>query len=402
MRDRLLFVSQTLPFPPDSGVKARAFHTLRILSSAFDITALCFFRRRQTGGPEGVQQALDGLRPYADVTAFPIPQEWSPPRKIRDHVSSLAWSRPYTDYVFRDQNVLKSLRHHVESERHRIVHMESQSLSQYMPDLGDAPSVCVHHNVESQLLRRRARVHRLPASWYLRHQARLLEASERVRCPGFDLNVTVSEADAEELRAISPDARFVSIPNGVDTDFFAPANRESQGIALLGGTDWFPNLDGLQHFADEVLPHIRLRHPDVRVVSVGRAGEEETRRFRADYGIELTGYVEDIRPWIQAARCVVVPLRVGGGSRLKILDSWSMGRPVVTTSIGCEGLGADDGVNALIRDEPRSFADAVIDVLEKDELCRSLSEQGRATAVASYSWDAIGELMLAEYERLLA
>jgi len=402
MRDRLLYISQTLPYPPDSGVKARAFHTLRILNSAFDVTALCFFRRRQTEGAEGLQRALDGLGQYADVTAFPIPQEWSKRRKFRDHLSSLVLSRPYTDFVFRDRRFLESLRRHVGAGRHRIVHMESQSLSGYLPELREAPSVCVHHNVESQLLRRRAEVHRAPASSYLRHQARLLRSAERDRSIAFDLNIAVSESDAETLRQISPDACFVGIPNGVDTAFFAPSDGRSDGIALLGGTDWFPNLDGLTYFAQEVLPLVRRRHPGVRVVSVGRASQEETARFRADFDIELTGYVEDIRPWIQSARCVVVPLRVGGGSRLKILDSWSMGKPVVTTSIGCEGLGADDGVNALIRDDPGSFAEAVMAVLENDGLCGTLSTGGRATAVNAYSWDAIGERMLAEYRRLLS
>ncbi len=401
MRHRLLFASQTLPYPPDSGVKVRAFHTLRILSRAFDVTALCFFRRRQTGGPEGVQAALDGLREFASVTAFPIPQEWSRSRRVRDHLASILGRRPYTDFVFSDKSFRAAFEEHVRGGNYSVVHLESQSLSRYAEGGTGLPTVCVHHNVESGLLRRRAEVqgNRVTAA-YLRHQAELLRSAESARAPEFDLNIAVSDEDKDEFTSIAPTARFRTLPNGVDTEFFQPADVHTNGIALLGGTDWFPNLDGLKYFADAILPRIRQRIPDVRVVSVGRAREAEIKEYRRA-GIELTGYVDDIRPWIQGARCVVVPLRAGGGSRLKILDAWAMGRPVVTTSIGCEGLNALDGANSLVRDDPESFADAVLRVLEEPDLEKRLSTGGRSMVVDSYSWDAIGQRMITTYESLL-
>lgn len=403
MRDRLLFASQTLPFPPDSGVKARSFHTLKILSSAFDVTALCFYRRRQTGGQAGVQRALDGLRDFANVSAFPIPQEWSNSRKIRDHAASVLRRNPYTDHVFHSKSFSDAFRRHIDEGRHRLLHLESQCLSHYAVDSNETPSACVHHNVESQLLARRAQVHpnRIAAA-YLRHQAGLLRSAESKRSSWFDLNIAVSEADSAELQAIAPSARIVSIPNGVDTDYFTTTDTPTDGIALLGGTDWFPNLDGLRHFVEEIQPQILGSRPTVRIVSVGRAKDSEIRRYRQQHGVELTGYVDDIRPWIQSARCVVVPLRVGGGSRLKILDAWAMGKPVVTTSIGCEGLEARDGENLLVRDDPVAFADAVLRVLNEPDLERRLSAAGRATVTDSYSWDVIGKRMLRAYEGLLS
>lgn len=402
MRHRLLFASQTLPYPPDSGVKIRAFHTLKILSRAFDVTALCFFRRRQTGGSEGVQAALDGLREFANVTAFPIPQEWSHPRGIRDHLVSLFARRPYTDFVFQDRAFRAAFEDHLQQGNYSVVHLESQALGRYVEGGTGLPSVCVHHNVESELLRRRAEVQRnRVTAAYLRHQAGLLRSAESARSPAFDLNIAVSDEDTSAFASIAPTARFLTVPNGVDTEYFQPAGGPTDGIALLGGTDWFPNLDGLEYFTQEILPRIRQRLPDLRVVSVGRAREAEIQEYRK-HGIELTGYVEDIRPWIQGARCVVVPLRAGGGSRLKILDAWAMGKPVVTTSIGCEGLSARDGDNALVRDDPAMFADAVLRVLEDSDVERHLSNAGRSVAVNSYSWDAIGQRMLTAYESLLA
>ena len=216
----------------------------------------------------------------------------------------------------------------------------------------------------------------------------------------MDLNVTVSKADADTFRSIAPDARYVAVPNGVDTERFAPVGGSTAGIVLLGGTDWFPNLDGLEYFAEEILPRVRQRHPGTNVTSVGRASGAEIRRFADSYDIELTGYVDDIRPHVQSARCVAVPLRIGGGSRLKILDSWAMGKAVVSTSMGCEGLDARDGENSLVRDDAGAFADAVCGLLEDEGRAARLGAAARQTAVDRYSWSALAPVMLEAYRGL--
>jgi len=130
---------------------------------------------------------------------------------------------------------------------------------------------------------------------------------------------------------------------------------------------------------------------------IGRASPEQQRLYASQHGIELTGYVEDVRPLLRDAACHIVPLRVGGGTRLKILNSWAMGKPVVSTSVGCEGLAAADGENILIRDEPAAFADAVAEVLSDSALRRRLGEGGRMTAERLYGWNVVGERMIAAY-----
>lgn len=400
MPAKLLYLSQTLPYPPDSGSKIRTYHTLRILSRDFEITALCFYRRRQTN-PGGVSTALSELEQFAVVDAFAIPQEWSRLRWVRDHALSLFSGAPYTDLVFSCSDYSERLDEVLERQEFEVVHFESPSLALFMGRVGRLPRVCVHHNVESQLLRRRARLAANPlTAAYLRLQARRLRATEARVCPAMDINITVSDEDTETFRRIAPDARYLMIPNGVDTEYFRPDTRPTSGIALLGGTDWLPNLDGLEFFAEEVLPLVRAHRPDVQVVSVGRASEEEVRRFDRDHDIELTGYVDDIRPFIQDARCVAVPLRVGGGSRLKILDSWAMGKPVVTTTIGCEGLSARNGENALVEDDPQAFADALLRLLGDPELARGLGQAARDEAVNRYSWEAIADPMRRAYYEL--
>jgi glycosyltransferase involved in cell wall biosynthesis len=228
-----------------------------------------------------------------------------------------------------------------------------------------------------------------------------MRREEELWCPKVLLNVAVSQLDEQELRARIPQGAFTTIPNGVDTDFFQPMPSTDRLIVSAGGMTWFPNRDGLEFFVADILPRIRAQERDCPVRWVGRAGESERAEYRERHDVELTGYVDDIRPYIGAAACFVVPLRVGGGTRLKILDAWAMGKPVVSTSIGCEGLGAVDGDNILIRDDPGEFADAVLSVLRDASLRDRIGRRGRETAEREYSWNSIGGELIRTYRELL-
>jgi glycosyltransferase involved in cell wall biosynthesis len=299
----------------------------------------------------------------------------------------------YENQPFRSR--LKSL---LASERFELAHVDSLDLSGYLPLLSSVPTVCVHHNVESALLRRRAQVEssRMRRA-YLNLQARLMEREERMWCPRVALNVAVSEADRSEFHRLAPAARLAVVPNGVDVEKFVPGGSDGRGIVFVGGMTWFPNKDALEFFARDILPALRQRGCRDNVVWVGRALPGAEAVYGAQ-GISLTGYVDDIRPYVAEAACYVVPLRVGGGTRLKILDAWAMGKAVVSTSVGCEGLDTKDGWNILIRDDPREFALAVQEVLANPELRKRLGTNARQTAERTYSWRVIGEAMHAEYE----
>src|SRR5690606_13898117 len=199
-----------------------------------------------------------------------------------------------------------------------------------------------------------------------------------------------------------PTARFIVVPNGVDTDYFQPGSAAPTfDLVFVGGTTWFPNKDALQFFADQVLPWIRARRPGVRVQWVGRATDEEKRFYAQRHGITLTGYVEDIRPIVRQAACYVAPLRAGGGTRLKILDAWAMGKALVSTRVGCAGLTARDGENLLIRDDPRDFANGVFDLLENPVLRDRLAANARDTVERTYAWDKVGAGLLQAYREIL-
>ena len=407
---RLLFLGSTLPYPPDSGQAIRSFHVLRLLARAFEVTALCFYRRTPLsfGRPEGrtieqdLAQRLAALSQLADVAAFPIPQEHSVWRLVWDHLRSVSLNEVYTTFALDSATFRRRLLHLLRTRRFDVIHVDSLTLSGYLPLLGDRPVVCVHHNVESILLRRRGEAERTP--WrraYLLHQAHLMEREERRWCRRCRVNVMVSDADRMELQRIVPEANSAVVPNGVDIDAFRPGAGREEGIVFVGGLNWFPNRDALQYFCDAILPLVRAAGEPTPVRWLGGGASDEVQRhYRDRCGVELTGYVPDVRPYVRDAACYVVPLRVGGGTRLKILDAWAMGKAVVSTSVGCEGLAAEDDRNILIRDDPRGFADAVRAVLRDGALRRRLGIAGRSTVERLYSWERIGESMLPLYRSL--
>ncbi|HEU4452735.1 MAG TPA: glycosyltransferase family 4 protein [Longimicrobium sp.] len=402
MRPRLLFLCQNLPFPPDGGVQIRSWNVLRLLAREFDVTALCFYRAGTRSTPAAVEESLRGMREVAETEAFAIPQEHSRARLAADHLRSVLSGRAYTVAAYDSAELRRTLRGLLAGRRFDLAHVDSLDLSGYLPLLSGLPTVCTHHNVESALLRRRAASEATAARRaYLRLQARLTEAEERRWCPRVALNVAVSEDDRALLARLAPGARFMVVPNGVDTTAFQPGAGGREGIVFVGGYGWHPNRDALEHFCADVLPLVRARRPGVPVTFVGRAPEAVRREYRERHGVELTGYVDDVRPLVRGAACYVAPLRVGGGTRLKILDAWALGKAVVSTSVGCEGLETRDGENILVRDGAQAFADAVCRVLEDEGLRARLERGARRTAVERYDWEVIAGSMLDAYASLL-
>jgi glycosyltransferase involved in cell wall biosynthesis len=202
------------------------------------------------------------------------------------------------------------------------------------------------------------------------------------------------------VRERLPLVRSTVVPNGVDVEYFQPLPSDEPALAFVGGTAWYPNRDALDFFATEIKPQLDTLGSKPRVKWIGRSTDDERARYAAA-GIELTGYVNDIRDAVGSAACFIVPLRVGGGTRLKILDAWAMGKAVVSTSIGCSGLEARDGENIIIRDDPADFAKAIQSVLADAALRRRLSAAARQTAVSTYGWSVIGAHLKQEYFKLI-
>ncbi|MFL5613845.1 MAG: glycosyltransferase family 4 protein [Gemmatimonadaceae bacterium] len=402
-RPRLLFLAHRLPFPPHNGAAIRTYNVLRLLAREFDIVGLCFDRHDEATAYLGREARLAALSPFGTFETFAIPQQRSRRRFVWDHLRSIITRRAYTYFVHDESQFEQRLRDLLSSERFDLVHVDSLDLVRFLPNLLTLPVICTHHNAESELLRRRADSESsVIRREYFCYQARLLATEERHWIPRVRLNVAVSEDDAHILAAIAPGGRFTAIPNGVDSEHFRPQRGTQEGCVFVGGTTWYPNRDALTWFMKEILPILRARGEASAVTWVGRATERERQLYDGQSGVHLTGYVDDIRPYVAAGACFIAPLRVGGGTRLKILDAWSMAKAVVSTSVGCEGLGAVDGVNILIADEPEAFADAISRVLNDSDLRVRLGTAGREMVERRFSWNVIGASMLDLYRSLLA
>lgn len=338
---------------------------------------------------------------FAAVEAFRIPQETSRARFLADHIRSLIRRRVYTRWTYDSAAFRKRLTALLALRHFDAVHVDSLDLSAYL-DAFDVPTGVAHHNIESQLLARRAEGTPGLKGKYLRLQSKLMEQEERQWAPRAWINMVVSHEDASTLVSLAPDARCVVIPNGVDTHSFVPSDTPTKplSIVFVGGWTWFPNRDGMAFFARDILPEVRRRHANVDVTWVGRAPERVRSEYAAQ-GIHLTGYVDDIRPYVDSAACVIVPLRVGGGTRLKILDAWALGKAVVSTTQGAEGLERVHGENILLADDPKTFAAAVCRVMEDEKLRSDLSKAGRHTVEAIYDWGIIGRKLVGVYQEAL-
>jgi glycosyltransferase involved in cell wall biosynthesis len=407
MRKRILFLSQCLPFPPHSGVTNRTYHILRELQREFDVSLVAFSRRNHQADSVARASAAASLRlVVSDVReATVIGSEWSMALKLRNHLTSLLTGRPYIFYDYSHKEFDRELRGELSVAPPDLVHLDSMDLYRWLPSLPAVPVACTHHNVESELLRGRAdRIPRRATRAYLRHQANLVEKVERRLCSRFALNVMTSERDAQRLRVLAPGARTSVIPNGVDVEYFRPTSPRSLvpgRIAFLGPTYMFPNRDAVDFFLADIWPLITRQVPKSTFRLIGKNSIDEKLRFESHPGVICEGYVSDIRPSFTEAECSVVPLRVGGGTRLKILDAWSMGKAIVSTSIGCEGLETADGRNILIRDDAKSFADAVVQVLSDAELRNRLGHEGRMTVEKHYAWPTVGRKLSSLYTELI-
>jgi glycosyltransferase involved in cell wall biosynthesis len=260
---------------------------------------------------------------------------------------------------------------------------------------GRAITVMGQHNVESILLERRAeRETRHLQGLYLRYQARKLARYEAAVCRRADRVIAVSEVDAGELAQMTGRQDIATIPNGVDTSYFedhSGASVKPASLIFVGGFTWFPNLDGIEFFCDEILPRIAEKIPDVSLTVIGQNPDNaKTRAIAANPRVKVAGRVDDIRPFVAEAAAFIVPLRIGGGTRLKILDALSMGKAIVSTSIGCEGLAVEDGKSILTGDSADAFADRVVKVLRDPELGRRLGAEGRQLVRSVYDWEVIG------------
>ena len=384
----LLWVKTELLHPIDKGGRIRTYNMLRALKRRHRITYLTL----DNGGaaPDAASLALEYCHelirvPFAEARR-------KSPRFWLELLANLASPLPYAIAKYRSDGLRAEIARAVHDHRIDAVVCDFLAPSQNVPDGLPCPTVLFQHNVEAAIWRRHADVQGNPlARAYFREQWRRMARFERRECRRFSRVVAVSRADAEAIGREYGVNGVSDVPTGVDVDYFRPdarATPEARNLVFTGSMDWLPNEDGILWFVDEVLPRIHEQMPDVTLTIVGRNPPQRIQALATrDRRLRVTGSVPDVRPFMERAAVFVVPLRVGGGTRLKIFEALAMERPLVSTTIGAEGLPIQDGVHALIADGADRFAEAVLKLLSNAPQAATLARDGAAYVRSQFGWD---------------
>ena len=392
---RILWLKSDLLLPLDKGGKLRTWHLMRHLAPRHEITYLAF---AEPGTPPSdvagmldvaarvetiprAEPAKGTLRFYGDAAMHlvdPLPYAVGKyrSRAFRQRIEALVAERPFDlivcDFLFPAVNLPKRL---------------------------PCPAVIFTHNVESEIWRRYAETKSGPLGrmLYTAQHRRMLRYEGRTLAR-FDGVLAVSDVDAGTFARLYPSAirqPVHVVETGVDTEYFAPtASPQSpdpspRSLVFTGSMDWLPNEDAMLFFCRDILPLVRAEAPETTLTIAGRAPTPAVKRLADDYaGVRVTGRVDDVRPFVREAAVYIVPLRIGGGTRLKIFEAMAMGKAVVSTSIGAEGLPIADGTHAMLADGPTAFARAILGLMRDPDRRASLEAAARALVVERYDWSA--------------
>jgi sugar transferase (PEP-CTERM/EpsH1 system associated) len=399
---RILLLTPQRPYPPHQGTTLRNFNLIKELAKRHTICVLTFLE------PDQEPQKSDPLAKLCQwVDTVPVPRHdhrlrlWQMLTTRRPDMSWRLWSPAFNERL--------ALR--LREAAFDVVEIEGIEMAPYLPVIEAAqpkPMIIYDaHNAEWILQKRAFTTDiKTPARWlaalYSWVQWRRLYRYEAYLMQRVDHTVAMSAPDKTALRQISPTAPITVVPNGVDFGAYHQFRSVPIKFDLIftGKMDFRPNIDAVLWFGQEVLPIIQQKRPGVTFAIVGQRPHPRLDVLRHNPGITITGYVEDIRPYIAGATVYVAPLRVGGGTRLKLMEAMSMGKAIVSTSLGAEGYPVANGQELILADEPDSFAQAVLHLLDNPQRRKELGQAGQALVQANYDWEILIPRLEQIYEGL--
>jgi len=400
---RVLQFAPRVCWPLDTGAKLRNYHLARVLAQRAAVSLLAFSDHQESSAnlEKFYEQVITVRRDSAYTFA----------KLVRGGVGSIPL--PVLNYT--THSMTRELEHLLGEHDFDIIQLESIHLMSYLANIRAAGSrdthkrpivVCDWHNIESELMQRYSE--REPGRFrraYARRTARLMSEFEKRALRDFDAHIVVSQRDADRMRVINPNARIFVIENGVDTGFYSDlegkAESPARRIVFVGSMDYHANIDGAVNFARAVWPRSRELQPDLIFTIVGKDPAPDVRELAQLPGIEVTGTVSDVRPFYREAIAAVVPLKVGGGSRLKILEAMAAGVPVVSTTLGAEGLDVQHDKNIVIADTNEELVESLNSLVSNEERRQHLSAAGRALVSRFYDWSRLGASLFNAYEELI-
>jgi sugar transferase (PEP-CTERM/EpsH1 system associated) len=383
---KLLWVKAGGLLPPDLGGKIRSYQILKQLARKHEVTVFTYYAEH----PGDVH--LRGPDIFSKLVAVPLPL---PPRRslaeYAGYARMLAAGRPFTIDKYIQPVVRRRYAELLAAETFDLVVCDFIAPAPVIDWRTPPPKILFTHNVEAQVWERHRKVVSNPAvKLACRLESRALERVERRYAALADYILTVSENDRAAFARYADPGRISVIPTGVDTEYFqpVPGPRQPDTTVFTGAMDWMPNEDGVAYYVEKIFPLVRREIPGALFWAVGR---QPTRRLQAlaSESVAVTGAVDDIRPYLGKAAVCVVPLRSGSGTRIKIFEAMAMGKAVVSTTLGAEGLPVRHGENIILADDPADFARQVAALLRDPERCERLGRAARDLVERNYGWPSV-------------
>jgi sugar transferase (PEP-CTERM/EpsH1 system associated) len=390
---RVVMVDEELPYPPTSGKRIRTLNLTLRLARRHRLTYVC----HRNADAEEAQQAADffaehGIEPV--IVERVVPPK-SGPRFYLRLAANLLSPLPYSVATHKSQRMRQTLADIARTQRVDVWHCEWTPYAEALRGIAASRRVIMAHNVESIIWQRYHETETNPLRrWYIGRQWRKFQRFERRVLGEVERTIAVSDTDAQRLRDDFGVARVDVVENGVDTAYFQPQarRRDPRRLLFLGSLDWRPNLDGVSLLLERVFPAVRAAEPSATLCLVGRNPPEALRRQAgAMPGVELHANVPDVRPYLADCGMLVVPLRIGGGSRLKILEALASGTPVVSTRIGAEGLHLEPGQDLTVVDDIDDLVTAILSGIRHPDVLQAESERGREKVLEHYDWERLAE-----------
>jgi len=387
---KILWVKAGGLVPPDTGGKIRSYNILRQLARHHSVTFFSFYSAHDHDIHADLNNVLD--RVVCLPLNLPAPKSLT---EMKDYILRLFSREPYNISKFCRPEVRRELLRVLQQQTHDLILCDFVIAAGVVPWDWPCPKVLFTHNVEAAIWRRHYEVARNPLwkalSWW---EWRRMQAAERTYLQLADHVLAVSENDRNYFARFLNAEKLTVIPTGVDVEYFQPTATEDvpDSIVFTGSMDWLPNEDAMFYFIEEILPLIRRQIPGASLCVVGRKPSSRLQALCQNYkNLQFSGWVEDVRPFLARGAVCIVPLRVGGGTRLKIFEAMSMGKAVVSTSIGAEGLPVRDGEHLLLADDPASFAQMVVNLHREPERRRQIGIAARKLVKENCSWTQVAK-----------
>jgi sugar transferase (PEP-CTERM/EpsH1 system associated) len=378
---KILFISHRIPYPPNKGDKLRAFNIIKHLAQKHEISLACMVESR-----EELKYVAD-LKPYCKQ----IYGEYISPFKCRlNYVRYLFSNYPLTMAHFYSVRFKQHIARLIAQNKYDLLYIYSAAMSQYVLDIDRIPKLLDLVDADCQKWLSYAEYAHFPMSSVYRLEGERTRGYERAVCPKFSACTLVSTVEKQILEQFMPGGNLHVVPNGINQEPYLPYLKRKEpatpNLLFVGGMFYFAYIDGIMHFYEHAFGHIKKAFPEVKFYIVGADPAPKVLKLNQDPNVCVTGYVEEVLPYLEQAMVYVVPLRMAPGIQNKILEAMAMNIPVVSSTAAVAGIDAKCGRDLLVADEPKAFAQAVIRLLNNPQLRQELAQNARRLITEKYDW----------------